>query len=67
MLLLAVLSAVSQSPVPSTGVRAEARIQIVGGANVSKREWIDFPANRRREKVVIEQGRKANLRLMEFE
>ena len=67
MLLLAALSAVSQSPLPPSGVRAEARIQIVRGANVSKREWIAFPANRRREKVVVEQGRKANLRLMEFE
>ena len=65
--MLAALSAVSQSPVPSTGVRAEARIQIVRGANVSKREWIAFPANRRREKVVVEQGRKVALRLIEFE
>jgi hypothetical protein len=67
VLLLAAIAAVTHSPAPLPSVRAEARIQIVRGARVGEESWTGIPPNRRREEVIVDVGRRAILRLIEFE
>jgi hypothetical protein len=67
VLLFAALAAVTQSPAPRPSPRAEARIQIVRGAQVTEHGWRGISPNRRKEKIIVEEGRRATLRLVEFE
>ena len=66
MLLLAALASTLQ-PVPDTGARAQATVRIVRPVHAARKNWEQLPPPRRREMIVVEEGRRITIRLIEME
>ena len=54
-------------PVPDTRVTVQATVRIMRPVRLDKHQWEQLPPRRRREKVVVEDGRQIVLRLIEME
>jgi hypothetical protein len=55
------------TPVPPEQAQANVTVRIARPVKVSKDEWVRQPPSRRREKIVVEGGRRLKLRLIEME
>jgi hypothetical protein len=66
VLLLAALASTIH-PVPDTRVKVQATVRIMRPVQVTGKQWEQQPPSRRREKVVVEEGRQIVLRLIEME
>ena len=66
MLFLAALAS-TIDPVPDTRARVQATVRIMRPVRVDKQQWEQLSPSRRREKVMVEGGRKIVLRLIEME
>ena len=66
MLLFAALAS-TIDPVPETRVKVQATVRIMRPVQVTGKQWEQLPPSRRREKVVVEDGRQIVLRLIEME
>ena len=64
MLLFAAFAALA--PVPPGQTQAHATVRIARPTKASKDEWVRQPPSRRREKIVVEGGRRLELRLIEM-
>ena len=65
MLLFAAFA--SLAPVPPEQTKAHATVRIARPVQASKDEWVRQPPSRRREKIVVEGGRRLKLRLIEMD
>ncbi len=66
MFLLAALAA-TLAPVPANQAQARATVRVARAVEASKAQWAQVPPSRRRERVVIEAGKRLTLRLIEME
>jgi hypothetical protein len=64
--LFAALASTLQ-PVSDTRARAQSTVRIVRPVHVAVKEWEQLPSSRRREIVVVEEGRRIAVRLIEME
>jgi hypothetical protein len=66
VLLLAALAS-TIDPVPDTRVTVQATVRIMRPVHAAKGDWEQLPPSRRRERIVVESGRRLVLRLIEME
>ena len=66
MLLFAALASTLQ-PVSDPSAKAQATVRIVRSIHVAGKEWEQLPPSRRREIVLVEEGRRITVRLIEME
>ena len=66
MLLIAALAS-TIDPVPDTRAIVRATVRIMRPVRVEQQQWEQLPPSRRREKIVIEGGRRVVLRLIEMD
>ena len=66
MLFLAAFAA-TVAPPPPEQAQARATVRIARPVKVSQEEWVRQPPSRRRERTVVEEGRRLKLHLIEME
>ena len=66
MLLLAALASMID-PVPDTRATVQATVRVMRPVHAARKQWEQLPPSQRRERIVVEGGRRIVLRLIEME